>query len=114
MPENGKIEQLTENLKDYVTTNYELIKLQAIERSTVVVAGLLSQLLVGLVVVFIVLFISLWACIYLSVRLGDSYTGFAIVAGFYLLIGLILLLVRKKLVERSIRNKIIRKVFSKK
>lgn len=114
MPENGKIEEFTENLKDYVKTNYELIKLQAIERSTVIVADLISDLLIGLVVIFVVLFISFWAGFYISAIIGDIYTGFAIVAAFYMLIAIIMLLVRKKLIERPIRNKIIRKIFNKK
>jgi hypothetical protein len=114
MPEHGKLEELTESLKSYITTNYELIKLQTIERSTVIVADLLSNLLVGLVVFLFVFFLSICAGFYLSARLGDSYSGFAIVTGFYLLVSLILLLVRKKLVERPLRDKIIRKIFRKK
>ena len=112
MPEFGKIEELTDNLKKYIATNYELQKLQAIESSSVFGSGLISSLLVGLVVVLFVFFLSLWAGFYLSASIGDNYSGFLIVAGFYFLLGFILILVRKKLIERPLRDKIIRKVFS--
>ena len=114
MPDNGKIEELTENLKSYVNTNIELIKHQAIERATVIIADLVTNALIGLILIFFVFFISLWACLYLSTLLGGTgYLGIVIVAGFYLLIGMILFLARKKLVIRPLRNKIIRNIFQK-
>ncbi len=114
MSDVGKIEEIIENLKSYFATNYELIKLKAVERITVILSDLISDFLVGLVVFLFVIFISLWAGFYLSARMGDNNSGFAIVAGFYFMLGLLLLIIRKKVVERPLRNKIIRKVFSKK
>ena len=114
MSDVGKIEEITESLKSYIATNYELIKLKAIERFTVILADLISDFLVGLVIFLFVFFISLWAGFYLSVRLGDNFSGFAIVAGFYFLVGLIMLIMRKKVVEKPLRNKIVRKIISNK
>lgn len=111
MLDNGKIEELTDSLKSYVSTNMELIKYQAIERATVIIADLISNLMVILLLLFFVFFLSLWASFYLSALLGDNYSGIAIVAGFYLLIGLILLLVRKKMVIKPLRNKIVQNIF---
>lgn len=112
MSDVGKIEEISESLKRYLNTNYELIKLKAVERFTVILADLISDFLVGLVVFLFVFFTSLWAGFYLSVRLGDNFSGFGIVAGFYLLVGLIMIILRKKVVEKPLRNKIIRKIFS--
>jgi len=113
MPVNRKLEELTENLKSYINTNLELIKYQAIERSTVIIADMLSTLLVGLFLLFFLFFISLWACFYVSAYMGDHYSGIAVVAGFYLLIGLILYMVRKKLLIKPFRNKIVSNIFQK-
>jgi len=113
MPDQGKIEELTDSLKGYLNTNIELIKHQAIERTTVIVADLVANLLVGLLFLCFVFFISLWACFYLSAILGNNYSGIAIVAGFYLLMSLILFMVRKKLVIKPLRNKIISNIFQK-
>jgi hypothetical protein len=112
MSENAKIEELSESLKKYMNTNYELIKYEAVERSSVIGSSMFSSLLVGLVSVLFVLFISLGISFYLSAYLGNTYAGFIIVGGFYLLFGLILMLSKKQLIERPMRDKIIRKVFS--
>ena len=112
MSDVGKIEEITERLKSYFSTNYEIIKLKSIERFTVILADLISDFLVGLVVFLFVFFLSLWAGYYLSTRIGDNYSGFAIVAGFYLLVGFIMIVLRRKVVEKPLRNKIIRKIFS--
>jgi len=113
MPDQGKIEELTESIKSYLNTNFELFKYQGIERSSVIIADLVSKLLVGLILLFFVFFTSLWACFYLSAYFGDNYSGIAIVAGFYLLLGLIIYLVRKKLVVKPLRDKIIRNMLQK-
>lgn len=113
MSDVGKLEEITESLKSYINTNYELIKHKAIERFTVILADLISDFLVGILVFLFVFFLSLWAGFYLSTRMGDNSSGFAIIAGFYLLVGLLMILLRQKVVEKPLRNKIIRKIFSK-
>lgn len=112
-PDHGKIEELTENIKSYVNTNFELIKYQAIERATVIMADTVTYVVIGLFMLFFLFFISLWACFYLSSLFDNNHTGIAIVAGFYLLLGLILFMVRKKMVIKPLRDKIVNKMFQK-
>lgn len=113
MPDQEKMQELTENLKGYLSTNYELIRLQATERASVIGSGMISSLLIGFAGMLLLLCITLVAGFYLSALLGDSYSGFAIVAGFYLVIVLILVIGREKLVEKPMRDRIIRKMLSK-
>ncbi|MGZ3901630.1 MAG: phage holin family protein [Bacteroidia bacterium] len=113
MQESGKIEELTESVKTYVATNIELVKLEATERLALVGAGMISGLLLGVIAVLLIFFASLWTGFYLSHSFGDTYTGFGLVAGFYLLIGVILLSGGKKSLEKNMRNKIIDKILSK-
>lgn len=112
MIEQDKLEALTENLNNYVKTNLELIKLEATERTCFIGSKLIVNLFLALVGVFLVLFISLGAGFYISNYFGNNYSGFIIVAGFYFIIGLILVLGKKTLMEQPLRNRIIRKVFS--
>ncbi|MGB4843172.1 MAG: phage holin family protein [Ferruginibacter sp.] len=112
MQENIKIEELTTNLKRYANTSYELIKLEATEKTSVMGAGLISGILVAYAGLLFVLFLSLGLSFYLSHLVGNSYAGFLIVGGFFLLLALILFMGRKKLVDKPIRNLIIRKIFS--
>ncbi len=113
MQQSEKIEELSESLKMYVNTNCELIKLQATERTSVIGAAMISIILIVLLGVLFLLFISFWAGFYLSEKLGDNYSGFVIVAGFYFLLCVILIIGRKRLIEKPIRDKIILKIFSR-
>ena len=113
MSHNIEIETLTKSIEDYVVTNYELVKLEATETSSVIASGLVSGFLLAITGIMVLFFISLWLGFYISYRMGDSYSGFTIVAGFYLLIGLVLYVSRKKLIEQPVRDNMIRKMFNK-
>jgi hypothetical protein len=113
MGQPGKLEELTENLKNYASTNFELYKLEATERASVIGSESISFIAISIVAGLFVLFISLAGGFYLSARIGDAYSGFLIIAGFYLFLSLVLLIGKKKLIEHPFRDKIIRKVFSK-
>ena len=113
MPEPVKIEELTFSLKEYATLQIELLKLEAVERVSVVGAEITGGFIVLVTVLLFVVFISLGACLYLSSILQNNYIGFFIVAGFYFLVSLILFIGRKKIVSNPIREKIINNIFSK-
>ena len=113
MLEYEKLEPLTEGFKAYIKTNVELIKLEMEERISVVGSGLIATLAIVFAVAFSMLFISLSAAFYLSARFGNSYIGFALVGGFYLLVGVLLLAAGKGLIERPMRDKIIEKILSR-
>ena len=112
MPENVKIEELTENIKAYVRSTYQLNKLETIESISVIGSGFVSSLIISLIAIFCVLFISMGIAFCLSSVLGNYYYGFLIVGGFYFLLGFIVLLGRKKLIEHPLRDKFIQKIFS--
>ena len=113
MLEYEKLEPLTDGLKAYIKTNVELVKLEMVERISVVGSGLIATLAIVIAVAFSMLFISLSAAFYLSAYFDNSYIGFAIVGAFYLLVGLLLLAAGKGLIERPMRDKIIEKILSR-
>jgi hypothetical protein len=113
MLEALKTEALTESFKKYVNTSYDLFKLESAERAAEIGSSLISRFLVGLASLLFVFFISLWAGFYLSSLFGNNHSGFAIIGGFYFLLCIILIFVRKKMVENHIRDQIIKKIFNK-
>jgi len=113
MLEQEKIEEVTQSLKIYVNTNYQLAKLQATERASIVGSGLIGGIIIGIVGIFFILFMSVGISFYISSVLGNDYSGFGIVSGFYLLLGIVLIIGRKKMIENPIRDKIVRKVLSR-
>ena len=111
---NEKLEALTDSLKEYVDTNYELIKLEVIDYSSDIIAGLISALVVGAMLVLFLLFGSLYTAYYLSDLLGIDNIGFAIVGGFFLLIALIFHFNKKSLIESRVCNNFIKRKMAKK
>src|SRR5690606_41556688 len=68
-----------------------------------------------LVVLFGILglfFGSLALCFYLSELIGNSYAGFLIVTGIYLLLAIIIYAIKDKYLEKHIINAAIKKIFS--
>ncbi len=112
MPENGKADELTERLKKYGNTSYELAKLELIESSSVFGSGAISSVLISVVVILSAFFTSFGCAYLLSIVLKNNYLGFLIVGAFYFLLSLTLILGRKKLLEIPIRNKIIHKIYN--
>jgi hypothetical protein len=108
-----KIEELVVNIKSYANSTIEIVKLETAEKTSSIIANLSSGLIVGLVFIMFAFFLSLGICFYLSELFGNTYLGFGIVAGAYLLLSLILMVGRKKLLFKPIRDKIILWIFQK-
>jgi ABC-type multidrug transport system permease subunit len=106
-----KIEELIVSLKSYATTTIDIIKLEAAQHTSNLLANLISRLIVILVIILFAFFLSLGISVYLSELLDNSYLGFGIVAGVYLLLGIILIAGRKKLLIKPISDIIIHEIF---
>jgi len=109
MPEFKKLEELSDSLKQYLLLNIEIIKLEATNHVSAIGSTVASSLIVGISAFLFVFTLSIGLGFYLSALLGDSYSGFAIIAAFYFLLATILFMGRKRLIERPLRNKIIEK-----
>ena len=114
MPEFKKLEELSDSLKQYLLLNIEIIKLEATNHVSAIGSTVASSLVVGISAFLFVFSLSIGLGFYLSALLGDSYSGFAIIAAFYFLLAIILFLGRKRLIERPLRNKIIEIILEEK
>jgi hypothetical protein len=84
------IESLFEKAEAYGMTTYELSKLKALETTTVVVTSLVARMSVIIMVSMFALVFNIGIALYLGELIGKSYYGFFIVAGFYLIAGIVL------------------------
>ena len=114
MPELNQFEEISDSLKQYLMLNYEIVKLQATEKASVIGSSLISSMVVGISAFLFVFTLSIGLGFYLSAVLGNAYSGFAIIAAFYFLIAIILFLGRKKIIEKPLRDKIIQKLLDNK
>jgi hypothetical protein len=110
---NEKIEALTDSLKEYADTNYELVKLQVIDHTSDIISAIIGIFIVGILAVLFLLFGSLYAAYYLTDLIGIDDIGFAVVGGFYLLVAIIFHFNKKKLIETRVCNSFIKRKMAK-
>jgi hypothetical protein len=103
----SSIESLFEKAEAYGMTTYELSKLKALETTTIVVTSLVSRLSVILMISMFALVFNIGIALFLGELLGNSYFGFFIVAGFYLVAGVVLHLFLHKWIKKPLSDLII-------
>ena len=101
-------EALFEKAADYGKTSYELIKLKAIAKTSDIVSSLLPHLIVLLFIAVFWLFFSLGLAFLLGEIMGNAWTGFAVIAGFYLLAGIFIHLFLLKWLKRLFADYIVK------
>lgn len=109
MQEFKKMEDVGENIKQYVNTNLEIVKLELTNKTSVFGAELVSSIIIGSISFMFLFILSIGVGFYFSELLNNHFYGFIIVAAFYLVLLLIVFLFRKKLIQNPLRDKIIRK-----
>jgi hypothetical protein len=103
--EEIKEDFFTESKKElelYLQDRLLLLKMQTAEKTARVVALLFSVLIIALLSFFILLFLSIMAGYYFAGITGSLFTGFGIVAGFYVLILTVLILTRGRISKKII------------
>lgn len=100
-----------ELVEDYVGNRLQLLKLQAAEKSARVVSLLITVMVMALICFFILLFVSITAGYFLAQKTGSLFTGFGIVAVFYLLVLCIVLYLRKRVLDKYIADTVVRIFF---
>lgn len=111
MEEEQKIEEVVDNIKEHINTRYELVVLKASEKLSGIIAEIISGFLIVFVITLTVILLSFAAAYYLCIQQKDSYSGFIIIGSAYLLVGLLMIVFRKKLMSVPFQNKIIREFF---
>src|SRR5215471_14668377 len=96
---------------DYLETFYKLNLVRLTKKVSDVAAGAVNSILLFFIGLCTLLFISLAAAWWISDIMNSRPAGFLIVAGFYLLIAVILILMRKKIITPYIQNTLIRKMY---
>ena len=98
-----KIDGLIDSVKKYIETRIEILKIEIQEDVSKAIAVGLIFLLIGAGLGLFIFFISLSAAMLLGEYVG-YFAGFAIVAGFYLVIALIIFLLRERFISKIEEN----------
>src|SRR5690606_1445478 len=95
------INQTGNKIQEYVETMAEYFKLRLFKSAMKFSTALVNMLVIGFISFLFLIFISIGGALYLSAVIGNPFAGFLIVAGFYLLVLLFVLIYGKAFIERK-------------
>ena len=100
--------------QDYLETLYKLNVVRATKKASDIASGVVNSLLLFFILLCTILFASTAAAWWLGELLNNPALGFLLVASFYLVLGVILIAMRKKVISPYIKNILIRKIYEEK
>src|SRR5450759_310816 len=112
MEENTRLlESLLESASEYGKTSLELVKLKALDKTTDIVSSLVPNTIVIVVIATFFLFLNLGLAFWLGELPGRIFYGSFVVAGFYILTGIIIHFFMHNRIKRLVGNSFIKSVF---
>lgn len=109
--QTGRLKDIPDHVLDYLKTKFELYKVIAIEQISQAASNVVLGVLLFLIGLFTLVFLSVTLALIIGKALDEPYLGFLIVTCIYILAGIILFVMKKKLILEPITNMIIKKVF---
>jgi hypothetical protein len=102
------IETLFKSAGEYLETRIDLYQLKAVDKSSDVLSSIVSKMIIFLIFIMFVFIINIGIALWIGELLGKAYYGFFVLAGFYLIAGLIFNANRKKWFKEPLANKLIK------
>ena len=109
---SANLERLNQNVKALGQSSAEYYKLDMFGKVMKGATSTVSMVVVGFLSLFFILFLSIAFSVWISDVIGVPSSGFFIVAGFYFLLILFMLLYGRKMIRKKMLMKVSRKVFN--
>jgi len=104
---NSVFSDLKDEIISYLELRAELTKISSYEIISKLGASIVSALALVIFIFFFLFFLFLSLGFYFAKVFDSFYYGFGLVAGFYLFLLLVFIIIKKKFIEKPIMNKII-------
>jgi hypothetical protein len=104
------IESLLEKATEYGKTSFELIKLKALDKATDIISSVVPLTLVIILILSFLMFLNVGIAFWLGDILGKVFYGFFVLAGFYMVLGIIIHFFLNKPIKRVVGNYFIRRI----
>jgi hypothetical protein len=101
------LETLIQRAEDFSKTSIKLFKLKAIDKTSEIVSGLASWLVVIILIALFFMILNIGIALWIGEMLGKAYYGFFILAGFYAIMALIIQIFSNRWIKKPVRNSII-------
>ena len=105
------IDPLLEKVEAYGKTTFELLKYKTLDKTAEVSSTLISRIILIVTISFFVMALNIAAALWIGDMLGKAYYGFLIVAGFYAIVSVILLLVHRT-IKAKLNDAIVKQLFN--
>ncbi|MCW3116136.1 MAG: hypothetical protein JWM28_218 [Chitinophagaceae bacterium] len=98
------VEHIISRLGDVTRTTVELWKLKTADKIFQIMSSIISIAAIVLIVTIAILILSIGGALWIGHYLGDTSYGFFIVGGFYVLVLIVIVLLRKQLIITPFNN----------
>lgn len=107
-----RINDLTGHLREYIETQIDIVKLDAADASASAASSMVSWIAITILGLFTLILLSIGGAIGLGYMMNNYAIGFFIVAGFYLLITLIIYFNRQNWIRIPLLNVLIKNFYN--
>ena len=108
---NAGISDLADNIREYIETRIEIIKLETADSGASAVSSMVSWGVIIVIGFLSLLTLSVGASIGIGYMVDNFAIGFFIITGFYILVGLLLYAYRDKWLRKPLANTIIKNLY---
>ncbi|RXK62643.1 hypothetical protein ESA94_06500 [Lacibacter luteus] len=107
----AKAEELAGHVREYIHNRLDVAKLDTAEKTSKVAAFIIAVVTVAVFIFSFIFFASVALAFVFSRTTGSLAGGFLIVAGIYLLIGIIIWLLKDRIIQLPIMNALLKQLF---
>lgn len=108
----AKAEDLAEHIKEYITNRMDAVKLNTAEKSSKLAATVIAFVIVAMFFIIFLFFASTALAFVFSRLTGALSWGFLIVGGIYLLLGVLVWMLKDRILQLPVMNALLRQLFT--
>ncbi|HEY5465334.1 MAG TPA: hypothetical protein VIJ95_18920 [Hanamia sp.] len=105
------VEELFNKLKEYIETTADLFKLKGIKKASGFFSTFAVTVIFSALLFLIIMLASIGFALLIGTWLGKTYYGFFVMAGVFIIIGLVLYSRRNKSVKTTVSDRLIKELF---
>lgn len=106
-----RINDLTGNIREYIETRIDIVKLDAADAGATAASSMASWLVISIFGLLTLFLITIGGAIGIGYLLNNFALGFFILAGFYLLVSAVIYVNRENWIRKPIVNSIVKNIY---
>jgi hypothetical protein len=107
----NRISDLTGNIREYIETRIDILKLDAADSGATAASSMVSWVIITILGLFTLFLVTVGGAIGIGYLVHNVMAGFFILAGVYLLIGIIVYFNRDSWIKKPLLNAIVKNIY---